>query len=471
MSQWPSPNDDNLIRITVEEANSPHVDDLIKRQMSLRGETGIARDRKRKWYYQNWFVFMIAGALGAVAGWAIIEPKFDDRLYFQGTIDAMQIHGKLFAKDQAPGEALDPVLAVLDWIEVGGQRFLISPELRAVKPGGGMEPVRASALKLGEPIGLYIGHENMKLPDSNRIPILYVEAIVRNPAPLPADAAPMNFRKASSRQSVVGMLLFPLVAGLIGLAVGGIDGIICRLFRRALLAGGVGLLAGFIGGFVCLFLAGLVYSPLHDKAVDRVTGGSGWSGMGLFLQISGRALAWAVAGMAAGIGQGIALRSSRLTLYGFLGGILGGLLGGLLFDPIALIFTNEDTLSAHWSRLVSLGIIGATVGLMIGVVELLARDAWLRMTEGPLNGKEFLIFKDTMRVGSSPRSDIYLFNDPAVAGQHAVIRSVGENYEIENSCPERPLAVNGRSIQRTRLRHGDVIAIGRTSFVFQQRKG
>ena len=53
------------IRITPEEANSPHVDDLLSRQASLRGEGGISRTSKGKWYLQNWFIFMIAGALGA----------------------------------------------------------------------------------------------------------------------------------------------------------------------------------------------------------------------------------------------------------------------------------------------------------------------------------------------------------------------------------------------------------------------
>ena len=107
---------------------------------------------------------------------------------------------------------------------------------------------------------------------------------------------------------------------------------------------------------------------------------------------------------------------------------------------------------------------------MIGVVELLARDAWLRMVEGPLAGKEFLIFKDTMYLGASPKSEIYLFNDEAVDSRHAVIRSVGDNYEIENLCRERPARVNTRPLTRARLHHGDQITIGRTVFVFQKRK-
>ena len=39
---------DGVIRISREEATSSHVDDLLKRQMSLRGEPGVTRDCGRR---------------------------------------------------------------------------------------------------------------------------------------------------------------------------------------------------------------------------------------------------------------------------------------------------------------------------------------------------------------------------------------------------------------------------------------
>jgi len=199
-------------------------------------------------------------------------------------------------------------------------------------------------------------------------------------------------------------------------------------------------------------------------------GGGGFTTFAFMVQMTGRALAWSLAGMAMGLGQGIALRSGRLLLYGLIGGVVGGLFGGLLFDPIDLLLLGPDKPSAMWSRLIGLAIIGASVGGVIGLVELLARDAWLRMSEGPLAGKEFLIFKDNMQVGSSPRSDIYLFNDPAVAPQHATLRTIGDECEIEARGAQELVKLNNRPISRSRLRHGDQIAIGRTVFVFQKRK-
>ena len=186
--------------------------------------------------------------------------------------------------------------------------------------------------------------------------------------------------------------------------------------------------------------------------------------------MSGRALAWSLAGMAMGLGQGIALRSPRLLLYGLIGGVVGGLFGGLLFDPIDLLLLGPNKPSAELSRLIGLAVIGAGVGGTIGLVELLARDAWLRMSEGPLAGKEFLIFKDNMQVGSSPRSDIYLFNDPQVAPQHATLRMIGDECEIEARNAQALVLLNHRPITTSRLRHGDQITIGRTVFVYQKRK-
>jgi len=247
---------------------------------------------------------------------------------------------------------------------------------------------------------------------------------------------------------------------------------VCRLPRRALIGGGVGLVVGFIGGFVSSIAAGIAYTPLHQIAMKQATTGSGSLGsFGFLIQTAGRSLAWGFAGLAMGLGQGISLRSKRLLIYGLLGGVVGGLMGGLLFDPIDLILLGSHKPSAHFARLIGFGVIGLCVGATIGVVELMARDAWLRMTQGPLTGKEFLLFKDVMKVGASPRSDIYLFNDPLVASDHAVIRAIGDEAEIEAQQATHPVVLNNRTVSRARLRHGDQVTIGRTIFVFQRRKG
>jgi hypothetical protein len=461
------PRADGVIRITQEEANSSHVDDLLKRQMSLRGEPGVTRDRGRRWYYQNWLIFSLSGLLGSVLAWAILEPYFDDSQYLQGEItqlDTVDFLPNGVGGRDSPNE-VNP--ANRGSMVINGQKIYFLTGAKEIKSDGSKPRYDPKTFKAGETVGVYVEYAKGRDFD-----LAVGEFVVRSPPPLSAERAKMTLDQLSARTQAAGMLLFPLVAGLIGLCIGAVDGLVCRLPRRALLSGLVGLLVGFVGGFVSSILANIAYAPLNQLAMKQASESIGsLSTFGFVIQMLGRSLAWCLAGMAMGLGQGIALRSKRLLIYGLLGGVVGGLLGGLLFDPIDLLLLGPDKPSAHWSRLIGFGVIGLSVGAMVGVVELLARDAWLRMTQGPLTGKEFLLFKDLMNIGSSPRSDIYLFNDPAVAEHHAVIRAVGDECEIEARQNTHPVQVNNRAVQRGRLRHGDNVTIGRTAFVFQRRKG
>jgi hypothetical protein len=457
----PTP-DDGIIRITKEEATSSHVDDLLKRQMSLRGDSGVTRDRGRAWYYQNWLILGVVGMIGAVLAAGIIEPFFDDLQFLQGPITELRVDSEVF-KSKNPNAEF-PAFSASSMI-VRDQKFLILPTTRELKPDGSRPRLDASTLNTNDIVRVYASQHD--LPEGATPFALFIE---RSPKPISEKRAKLTLEQLNSRNSAMGLLLFPTVAGLIGLFIGAADGLVCRLPRRAIFSGIIGLVVGFVGGFIMSIVGNIVYAPVNLLA--QKSGHNSSLGMiGFAIQMGGRSLAWALAGMAMGLGQGIALRSSRLLLYGLLGGIVGGLLGGLFFDPIDLILLGQDKPSAHWSRLIGFGLIGLSVGAMIGVVELLARDAWLRMTKGPLTGKEFLIFKDVMAIGSSPRSDIYLFNDPLVAADHAILRAVGDECEIETRHSDHPIQLNNRSVNRARLRHGDSVTIGRTSFVFQRRKG
>ncbi|MGA2499595.1 MAG: FHA domain-containing protein [Tepidisphaeraceae bacterium] len=452
-----------IIRITSEDAYSPHVEDLLKRQASMRGEGGITRDRRRKWYFQNWFVFALAGLAGALGGWALLEPYFADMIYLQGKLTDIRHAEKVsWTHDgQQKQLQLQPVAEA----SVGGRPVVIVEQTRWIDAKGRYLDLDLSTLRAGQDIGCYVEY----IPARGGMGLaLFVTAGDKRLSDFEL-TAPLD--RLVARSHAAGMLLFPVIAALIGLMIGAADGLMCRLWRRLLLGGAVGLLVGFIGGFISLLLAELVYHPLNALAIQQQgpTPGS-LTTFGFLVQMTGRSLAWCLAGMAMGLAQGISLLSKRLLLYGFLGGLIGGLLGGLLFDPIDMLLLGALKPSAHWSRLVGFAVIGLAVGAMIGIVELLARDAWLRMVEGPLAGKEFLLFKDIMRIGSSPRSEIYLFNDPQVAAQHAILRSTGDIYELENTSGANPLTVNGRPVTRTRLRHGDRIVLGLTAFVFQQRR-
>lgn len=274
-----------------------------------------------------------------------------------------------------------------------------------------------------------------------------------------------------AEDTVAALLMFPVVAGSVGLFLGAAEGIMCRNISRALVSGGLGLAVGFGGGLIAIIPTGVIFTLMSTLAfsfwenpqMDEMP-----TGFALLILMMGRAAAWSVAAIPAGIGQGIALREKKVILNGLIGGVLGGLIGGLLFDPISLVMLTEDG-EAAYSRAVGFGFIGLSVGLFVGLVEGWTRTAWLMMKKGPLAGKQFVLFKDATILGSSPKAEIYLFKDDAIEPKHAVIYNRGGRFEIEDQNTPDGLYVNGIPVTTHVLKNGDQIVLGKTVLEFALR--
>lgn len=466
MSDAPmDPGGDGAIVITRDEANSRHVDDLLQRQKALRGEAVYAAGPERRWYFKNWLLFAVVGFIAAGGAWALLEPSFEDFFYLQGPIEAMDLDEPLIlGQDQAAAE--EHGIFGQGWITIRGQKVWLFPmaeETRGTRIQGPHDPTK---LSVGREVGVFTRY--MQGGGTELALAQYVDSSPPKPA---TGKATQPLREQSRAHETAALLTFAVVAAAIGLGIGAADGVVCRIPSRALLGGLVGALVGFVGGLFSGVVANVLYGPLSEAASNQLASdSSSMRSMGFLLQMIARMFAWTLAGAAMGLGQGIALRSSRLLTYGLLGGLIGGMLGGLMFDPLDMVILGSDRVGADMARLIGFLFIGASVGAMIGLVELLTRDAWLRMIEGPLAGKEFVMFRDVMNIGASPKSEIYLFNDDKVAQTHATIRMVGDECEITARDRVQPLLVNGRPVKTSRLRHGDRIHIGDTSFLFEQRQ-
>jgi hypothetical protein len=264
-------------------------------------------------------------------------------------------------------------------------------------------------------------------------------------------------------------LLFPVVAGAVGLFLGAAEGIMCRNLGRAIMTGAVGLGVGFLGGGVALIPTGMFFMMMTGIAFslwDNPQPGQMPTGMALLVLMFGRAGAWSIVSIPAGLGQGIAQRERKVIFNGVLGAVLGGMIGGFLFDPIALIFTGDDE-QAWLSRMIGLTIIGLAVGLFLGLVEGWTKSAWLHMRKGPLAGKQFILFKDTTVLGSSPKAEVYLFKDEAIEPRHAIIYNRGGRFEIEDCDTADGTYVNGVALKGKRyLQAGDQVVLGKTVLEF-----
>jgi FHA domain len=263
-------------------------------------------------------------------------------------------------------------------------------------------------------------------------------------------------------------LVFPTVMGFVGLFLGAAEGMMSRNLQRAAICAAVGLGIGFAGGFVAWILAEIIYNIAGVVAIffwKNPQEGKRPTGLAFLILMMGRATAWAVAAIPAGIGQGIALRENKVLLNGLLGGVLGGLLGGLIFDPISVFFTSADG-QALVSRAIGFTLIGLMVGLFVGIVEQWTKSAWLLMRAGPLAGKQFVVFRNPTVLGSAPKADVYLFKDESIEPRHALIHDRGGRFEIEDMDTADGTYVNGVPVRRQVLKSDDQIVLGKTVLEF-----
>lgn len=263
--------------------------------------------------------------------------------------------------------------------------------------------------------------------------------------------------QADARQEFkANLLLFAVSGMLIATALSSADRIVERDYRGATIDAAIGAVLGLLGGLAVSFVIDAVELRVLGSDLSRVT---------LFQRMVSRAICWTLLGAFIGAAPGVSLRSLRRTNLGILGGMLGGLIGGLLFDPLTGALGN-----ASLSRLLGLVAIGLFAGLAMGWLENAAKQGWLRVVEGLIAGKQFILYRNPTFVGSAPMSHIYLFRDSEVGRRHAAIFRQENGYEIENLPLGGPTLVNNRPVTRAKLRSGDRVRIGRSLFLFEEKR-
>jgi hypothetical protein len=439
---------DERIVITAQDVSSPKVDEVLAEQVSFGmgpQSPPPAEDVRTGLLYRPWFSIMVAGALGGLFGWAAAEPFFEDGLYFKGNVVSVTVHDAELYDN--PGAT----------VEVSGTMVYVADAHTRIEIDG--RATNAQSLTVGQVVSV-----RGDVYDDEAEPLFIAEEI----EVLSKDDrtyAPVSLASLQIRETLFGLAIFPIIAAFVGLFVGAADGVVSRSHYRALRCGVLGMAVG-LGLSVIVAPFGAIIYGLGTGLVARVNTSELGISTGAFLvQMMVRGLAWCVIGLGMGLGQGVAMRSQRLLVNGVIGGSVGSLMGGLLFDPIDYLVKGGDMFAvggAEASRAIGFLVIGGCTGLMIGVVELLARDAWVKLLTGPLAGKEFALYRNPTTVGSSPKSDIYLFKDSEVEPSHALLHQVGEHWEIEDQGAGAGTQVNGIGVRRRTLVDGDQIKIGKT---------
>jgi Inner membrane component of T3SS, cytoplasmic domain len=251
--------------------------------------------------------------------------------------------------------------------------------------------------------------------------------------------------------------LIALVVTLQCVAYGVAESIVERSPKKALIRGGLSIPLGAIFGAVISVIAGFVFLI----CVSFVAGMGAQTERNPAFWVA-RGIAWMVLGVAPGAVYGIVGLSSKKAMYGILGGVIGAGLGGMLFDPIALL-----TKGGAASRGVGFALLGLATGIAMGLVESALKDRWLYVTAGPLAGKQFILYKPRTVIGSDQKCDIYLFKDPNVLAEHAIVEIAGTRVQFRALGPAY---VSGQPTRVQVLQSGNSVQIGRYAFRYSERQ-
>jgi uncharacterized membrane protein YeaQ/YmgE (transglycosylase-associated protein family) len=259
----------------------------------------------------------------------------------------------------------------------------------------------------------------------------------------------------------VATVQFVLLVVVMCLGFAAAESLVERSLQKALQRIVVAIILGIVLGYLLDLLSNLVFRVLYPDVTQNPDAS-------LAAKMAGRSVAWAIFGVVAGVVYGLAGRSTKKCLYGVIGGVIGAFIGGALFDPIAQ-FTMQMhlTRAGGASRAIGYAFYAVSTGVAMGLVESALKDRWLYVAGGPLAGKQFILYKQETIFGSQQSADIYLFKDPSILAEHAVLSMRGRQASFRAIGT---VAVNGQPVQETTLRSGDHIQIGRYTFEYQEKQ-
>lgn len=252
--------------------------------------------------------------------------------------------------------------------------------------------------------------------------------------------------------SAGGSVQVALVGGLVGAAIGAglnaVAGMANGQWKQLLMRTLPGLIGGGLGGA----LGGLAGNILFMVGVPRAFG-------------------WCLMGLGIGVVEGLYERSPGKIRNGLIGGGLGGLLGGMLFNPIMGMIGSASGMS---SRATSFVILGMCIGVLIGLAQVVLKDAWLTVLDGYRAGRQLILSQPVTTLGRAEHLPLPFLGAMSqdLELEHArLTRQPNGSFALVDNQTRLGTRLNGQPIQSTVvLKDGDVIKLGTNFIRFNERQ-
>jgi hypothetical protein len=270
------------------------------------------------------------------------------------------------------------------------------------------------------------------------------------------------------QQTLIGSFLGLFLA----LAISAVDAFLNDNLMRGLtrigIAVGLSLLGATIVALIGQGVLHLLYKAMGESStlVLKLLGG----GVTIFT--------WVAVGIIIGgsigvfdLGRALAAKEKlKFPISKILKACVGGAVGGLVGGFFLAVCESIDMLP-HSKRATGFVILGLCIGLLIGVAQVILKEAWIRVEQGFRPGRELMLVKGETVIGRAEGSDLGLFGDNGVERKHARILLNDGRYILYDEGTPGGTFVNDQRINGpTPLRSGDLIRVGRNVIVFGERQ-
>ena len=245
------------------------------------------------------------------------------------------------------------------------------------------------------------------------------------------------------------------------------DGILRVILTAAMVGGGIGQ------GLMLITGSGSLIRLIGIGLLGGILGGAvgGLIGEGLYSYLKlPRFLGWVLMGLCIGSTDGIAELSLKKWRNGLIGGGLGGLIGGILFDPMVRLAASHTGMTG---RAMAFVLLGLAIGCLIGLVQVVFREAWLTVLDGYRPGRQLILSKAEILLGRGEWTALPFLGSlgRTLENEHSrIYRDTQGCFYIEDLGTDAGVVLNQRRIEKTeRLRDGDVIKLGGNIIRFNEK--
>jgi hypothetical protein len=224
----------------------------------------------------------------------------------------------------------------------------------------------------------------------------------------------------------------------------------------------VGCMAGLLGGVLGQWLYGITGWEIFYVFGWTLTGLLVGSSVGIYELLASTVLQRDLTG------------SVKKLVKALIGGAVGGLIGGILSLALKLVlsslFVGRDVDSLWGPTAWGFVALGACIGLLIGLAQVILKEAWVKVEKGRRAGRELILTRERTTIGRAEACDIGLFGDNQIEKLHACILQAGNRYYVEDEQSPAGTFFNDEQVTgRTLLHSGDRIRVGGSVLRFREK--